>query len=124
MKRTLLIGVAALTAGLAGCNRERAEMRADPVVAAEIRQELTDARVPGTIQVAMTNGTATLTGIVPDAAAKSKAEDVAGDVDGVHRVVNNLRTTSAADAPMPGAGAPPPSPPPGHVPPSPPSEMR
>lgn len=56
---------------------------------------------PGTIGVATIDGVVTLSGTVPNAAAKEDAEDAAEDVDGVKQVMNNLRTAAAGDAPAP-----------------------
>jgi hypothetical protein len=98
MKRYLVYsGAALLACALAACSDSR--VRDDVTVAAEARQELLEEKVPGVIEITIVGGVATLTGAVPDAQAKAKAEDVIEDVKGVDRVVNNLRTTTAADAP-------------------------
>ena len=89
------IGAVALL-GLAACERGT---RDDITMASEARQELAEEKVPGAIEVTVVGGIATLTGAVPNPAAKEKAEDVVEDIDGVDRVVNNLRTTMAGDAP-------------------------
>lgn len=44
-------------------------------------------------------GTVYLTGTVPTAASKQRATELARQVDGVARVVNNLQAKSAGDAP-------------------------
>jgi hypothetical protein len=96
MRRYLAWTAGALLAlGLVACS----ENRDDPTIAAEARQGIADEKVPGAIEVTIVHGVATLSGTVPDTAAKVKAEDVVEDVRGVDRVVNNLRTTTAADAP-------------------------
>jgi hypothetical protein len=102
MKRYLVCsGAALLACAVAACSDSRD--RDDVTVAAEARQELLDEKVPGAIEITIVDGVATLSGAVPDAEAKADAEDAIEDVDGVVRVVNNLRTTTAADAPRPGA---------------------
>lgn len=93
---TMLVGAALLAAGLFACSNND---RDDVKISSAVRQELADQQVPGAIQVAVTYGVVTLSGDVPDSDAKAKAEDVADIVNGVDRVVNNLRTTTAADAP-------------------------
>jgi hypothetical protein len=93
---TMMVSAALLAAGLYACS---SEPRDDVKISSAVRQQLTEKQVPGAIEVAVTYGVVTLSGNVPDSDAKAKAEDVAEDVNGVDRVVNNLRTTSAADAP-------------------------
>lgn len=108
MKRLMVYGAALLAVGAAACNRaENRSARSDAAVAAEVRHDLAAKQVPGVIDVVFAEGTATLSGTVPDAAAKQRAASIADDVKGVDRVVNNLRTTTAADAPIqPGMGQP------------------
>ena len=97
MKRYLACLAGALLAlGLAACSDRN---RDDATIAAEARQGIADKKVPGAIEITIVRGVATLSGTVPDTAARAKAEDVVEDVRGVDRVVNNLRTTTAADAP-------------------------
>ena len=86
---------ALLALGLVACS----DNRDDPTIAAEARQGIADDKVPGAIEVTVVHGVATLSGTVPDTAAKAKAQNAVEDVRGVARVVNNLRTTTAADAP-------------------------
>jgi hypothetical protein len=107
MKRYLVYtGAALLACAVAACSDRRD--RDDVTIAAEARQELLDEKVPGVIEITIVGGIATLSGAVPDAKAKAQAEEVVEDVAGVDRVVNNLRTTMAADAPArPGAAMPP-----------------
>lgn len=98
MKRYIaLAGALLLAAGLTACSNDA---RDDASITANVRKELADDKVPGAIEVAVTYGVVTLSGSVPDTDAKARAEDAADDVAGVDRVVNNLRTTTAADAPM------------------------
>lgn len=51
------------------------------------------------VGVETVNGTVYLTGNVRDTADKRRASEIAGSVKGVEKVVNNLHTESAADAP-------------------------
>jgi hypothetical protein len=105
MKRLMLCGAMLLAVGAVACNR--GDNRTDAAVAAEVRHDLARKQVPGVIDVVFIDGTATLSGTVPDAATKDRAAIIADEVNGVDRVVNNLRTTTAADAPMrPDMGAP------------------
>ncbi|MGD9765140.1 MAG: BON domain-containing protein [Candidatus Binatia bacterium] len=85
------LGVAAL-AMAAGCN----ERRPDTQITADVRKELAEEEVPGTIDVSTANAVVTLSGTVPNQEAKDEAEDAAEDVAGVDRVVNNLTTAPAA----------------------------
>lgn len=108
VKHVIGIATALLVGGaLTGCEQER---RDNAAVTADIRRELAEQQLPNTINVAVTDGVANLSGTVRDDQMREKAEDIAEDVDGVQRVVNNLRvTTAAGDAPMgqrmaPGAG--------------------
>jgi hypothetical protein len=105
MKRWMICGSMVLTLAAVGCSRNDA--RTDAGIAAEVRHDLAEKNVPGVIEVVFVDGTATLSGTVPDAAAKTQAGKIADDVTGVDHVVNNLRTTTAADAPIrPGMGQP------------------
>lgn len=102
MKAIALTIAAALACGVAACTEDRREARpADSTITVEVQKELNEEGVRGTIVVTSANGIVTLSGTVPDIVAKNLAEDVAKDVDGVDRVVNNLRTTMAGDAPAP-----------------------
>lgn len=101
---TMIVSAALLAAGLFACsNNERDDVK----ISSAVRQELVEKNVPGAIEVAVTYGVVTLSGDVPDSDAKAKAENAAEDVSGVDRVVNNLRTTTAADAPARPEGLPP-----------------
>lgn len=97
MKRLMLGAAMLLALGATACNRTA---RTDAAIAAEVRHDLAKKQVPGVIDVVFNDGTATLSGTVPDAATKDRAAIIADEVNGVERVVNNLRTTIAADAPM------------------------
>ena len=92
---TTLVAASVLVLGVVACSRHT---RDDAAISAAVREELVEERVPGAIEVAVTYGVVTLSGSVPNAETRDKAGDVAEDVDGVDRVVNNLRTT-AGDAP-------------------------
>jgi len=105
MKRIVTFTAAiALAFGLAGCteseNRYGEAENTDAGITAEVERELIGEGLPGNIDVAANNGVVTLSGTVPDAEAKNRAEDIAEDIDGVDRVQNNLRTTMAGDAPQ------------------------
>jgi hypothetical protein len=103
---------------LAGCESNR--QASDEALNTEVKQNISTAKVPGTIDARADDGVVTLTGTVPDLAAKMRAEDVTIKVKGVTRVVNNLRTTAAADAPQrPAVNLPPNPPAEGNVPPAP-----
>jgi hypothetical protein len=92
MKKHLVSVGALLALALAACS----ENRDDFAITSDVRKELAAQKVPGTIEVITVGRVVTLTGTVPDGDAKDKAEDLADDVSGVARVVNNLRTTTAA----------------------------
>ena len=96
MKTMALAGAVALALTMGACTESA---RTDASIAAEVKDDLAEKAVPGTITVAVTDGVVTLAGMVPDTKAKEKAEDVAEDVDGVDRVVNQLSPSMAGDAP-------------------------
>src|SRR5689334_3509518 len=100
MNARYLMGVSAAAvlsvAVIGGCEQRRD----NATVTADVRRELTRQQLPGTITVAVADGVANLGGTVRDDQTRAKAEDVADDVSGVKRVVNNIRvTTAAGDAP-------------------------
>ena len=98
--KILLASTALLVAlGLAGCSDTT---RDDATITSEVRQGLADQHLPASIEVTTVARVVTLSGTVSDTKVRGKAEDVAGDVRGVDRVVNHL-TTVAGDAPLPGA---------------------
>jgi osmotically-inducible protein OsmY len=96
MKRIAFAVAMVLTLGLVACTETQ---RNDTVITAEVKSNLTDSGLPDSIQVTTYDGMVTLDGTVSDAEARSKAQDIADDVDGVKMVQNNLRTTMAGDAP-------------------------
>jgi hypothetical protein len=57
------------------------------------------------------DGVVTLTGTVPDLAVKEQARLVVAGITGVNRVINDLRSTTAADAPPHDPAAPSSNPP-------------
>jgi osmotically-inducible protein OsmY len=82
----------------------------DQNITAEVETALR-AQLPGKIEVNTRDQVVTLSGAVPDVAARERAADIAADVRGVERVENNLRATIAGDAPVGGMPAnPPPAP--------------
>jgi hypothetical protein len=95
MRRSLFLAPALLAIGvMAGCTQPRP----DSEIVAEVRQDLREGDVPGTIAVEITNGSVALNGSVPTEKAREQAEDIADDVSGVTQVTNNLRVV-AGDAP-------------------------
>ncbi len=90
----LTLAFAAPTAG-ADAQRRSSSTR----ITAAVKKELSARNIPGAIEVTADDGVVTLSGSVPDARAKARAEELASHVGGVEHVVNNLRTTMAADAP-------------------------
>jgi hyperosmotically inducible protein len=74
----------------------------DTAITAAVKTKLAADRTASLTQIDVdtVSGTVYLTGVAPTSAAKSHASDLADDVDGVIRVVNNLQIKSAAgDAP-------------------------
>jgi hypothetical protein len=102
MKKTLVIGAAALALGLAACtesDRYAAEPN-DDTITADVTRMLENEGVAGNIEVSANDGVVTLSGTVPNEQAKKRAEDIADDIYGVEVVQNQLRTTMAGDAPI------------------------
>lgn len=100
----LILGVV-LAGSLAACTAMTGESAGrnidDASITAAVKAKLAKEH-PTTltsIDVDTVKGTVYLTGTVPDMAAKQKAEEIAFDVSGVNRVVNNLQTRSAGDMP-------------------------
>lgn len=104
--RTLVAG--ALVALVAGCTSTTGKTVGqnfdDATISAAVKTNLaTDrARTLTAIDVDTVRGTVYLTGTVPNQAAKDRAAELANEVDGVERVVNNLqiRDRFAGDAPQ------------------------
>ena len=109
MKTRYLLGLTATAllsaAILGGCEQRRD----NGALTTELRDQLSREKLPGTITVAVADdGVANLGGTVRDSQTRDKAEDVAEDVDGVKRVINNIRvTTAAGDSPADQRKAPP-----------------
>ena len=94
----LMLGVSActsMTGRSAGRNVDDASITASVKsrLAADKASSLTR------IDVDTVNGTVYLTGTVTEEQDKHRAGQIAGEVGGVDRVVNNLQTRRAADAP-------------------------
>lgn len=103
------MAMAVVVASVVGCSDPSGERTAgyrDEKITADVEQALR-ANVPGTIQVSTRDRVVSLSGTVPDTAARERAAQIAMDVDGVARVDNTLRATVAADAPDAPAGLPP-----------------
>ncbi len=79
----------------------RGYSRSDERMREDINDRLTDdAYIDASdIEVAVSGGEATLTGMVPDRQTKRRAEDVAESVSGVNHVQNNLRVRSRTEVP-------------------------
>lgn len=90
-----LAACTAMTGESAGRNLDDANITA--AVKAKLATE--HATTLTSVDVDTVKGIVYLTGIVSDTAAKQRAGEIAYDTGGVHRVVNNLQTRSAADAP-------------------------
>lgn len=101
MRRSCTAVAVLLLAGTVGCTdpSERTVGFRDEKITAAVEASLRT-NVPGSIQVSTRDRVVTLDGIVPDAAARERAADLAGRADGVSRVQNNLRASVAADAPL------------------------
>ena len=90
-----------LAAALFGCrtNSSPEQQVQDLQITADIKAKLASddglSTVPN-VSVNSTNGVVTLSGQVNTAAAKAKAESIAGSVPHVVRVVDNLQVTAAA----------------------------
>jgi osmotically-inducible protein OsmY len=101
MKRGYILGVACLALGIVACTdaSERTVGYRDESITAEVEAALRTT-VPGKIDVNTRDQVVTLSGTVPNAAARERAGEIAADVKGVDRVDNNLRATVAGDAPI------------------------
>jgi hypothetical protein len=98
MNRWAVCGALALTLGVVACTES------DPDIVADANEAIMGEQVAGNIQVVSNDGVVTLTGTVPNSAAKERAAEIVGAVDGVDRVINNLRT-AAGDSPAAAAPA-------------------
>jgi Flp pilus assembly secretin CpaC len=110
MKRRYIVGMACLVMGLVGCTdaSERTVGFRDESITADVEAALR-AKIPGKIDVNTRDQVVTLSGTVPDVAARERAAEIAADVKGVERVDNNLRATIAGDAPAAGVAPNPPA---------------
>jgi osmotically-inducible protein OsmY len=107
---SVLAGVALVAS--VGCRdaMERTQGYKDEQITAAVEAALR-ANVPGEIEVSTRDRIVTLSGTVPDAAARERATQIASHTTGVTSVNNGLRATIAADAPAVGpAGLPPAAP--------------
>lgn len=93
-----LVSAVACAALIGACERPHTNLT-DGAINNEVRRQLNEAKLPGTIEPVTTNGTVMLSGTVPDNTAKVKAGDITQRVAGVSKVQNNLRVTAAGDAP-------------------------
>ena len=102
-----MVVAAALTLSLFGCTTMTGESAKanvnDAAITTAVKTKLAADRMTSLtrVDVDTVRGTVYLTGVVPDAAAKTRAQELAHRVDGVANVVNNLKTqsTSAGDTP-------------------------
>jgi osmotically-inducible protein OsmY len=101
------LALAALVAGLVGCasmtGKSASQNISDATISASVKTNLATERTRTltAVDVDTVDGTVYLTGMVPDAETKKRAGEIANEVEGVRRVVNNLQTssTAAGDAP-------------------------
>jgi osmotically-inducible protein OsmY len=104
MVRSLVMQLSLLAvlggAAVVGCQsttgRTTGEYIDDATVTTAVKSKLTADRASNftRIDVDTRQGTVYLTGIVQDSSTRSRAESLAGQVDGVHKVVNNLQVGS------------------------------
>jgi hyperosmotically inducible protein len=102
--------IAALCVSLFGCTAMTGESAKanvnDAAITTAVKAKLAGDRMASLtrVDVETVKGTVYLTGIVPDSAAKLRAQEIAQKVDGVANVVNDLKTQSTVAGDMPGAG--------------------
>jgi hyperosmotically inducible periplasmic protein len=90
----LLMVVALLGAGCRSMTGESAGQNIDDAtITTEVKGKLTAEKASNltSVSVATANGTVSLTGVVPTAAARARAEEIARGVKGVRGVANNLQ---------------------------------
>lgn len=91
---TLFMGMLVIAIGLAACSRVRNDADVTADVHTRIQQDAALKAAPITVQ--SSSGVVVLSGNVESEAARSLAENVARQVEGVKGVVNNLQVASAA----------------------------
>jgi hyperosmotically inducible periplasmic protein len=102
-----LVLATALVVGLCGCTAMTGESAKrnvdDATITTAVKSKLAADRVATltSVDVDTVRGTVYLTGIVPDAAAKLRAQEIAQQVNGVNNVINNLKTKSSAAGDVP-----------------------
>ena len=102
-----LVAATALVFCLCGCTEMTGESSKrkvdDATITAAVKSKLAvDHAAPLTsVDVDTVRGTVYLTGIVPDGAAKLRAQEIAHQVDGVKNVVNDLKTKSSTAGDVP-----------------------
>jgi Flp pilus assembly secretin CpaC len=90
----ILFAVAIAALACSACNRD------DTTINAEVQSRVNQS-LPRTanVEVAVSDGVVTLSGLVPTAAAKQRAEDVAKKVDGVKGVRDEIQLDPGPEAP-------------------------
>jgi osmotically-inducible protein OsmY len=105
MKTLRMLGIVALAFSLAACTKMTGRSAGrnvdDAGITAAVKAKLASegAVTLTSVDVDTVSGTVYLTGTVLDAAAKQRAGEIARQTDGAVRVVNNLHTRTAGDAP-------------------------
>jgi hyperosmotically inducible protein len=98
MRRSVAVAVLMVVLALgAGCRSMTGESVGqnidDATITTEVKAKLTGEKASNLtrVSVATANGNVSLTGIVPTAADRARAEEIARGVKGVQRVTNNLQ---------------------------------
>ena len=104
-----MIVALAVVAGLSACTamtgRSASRNIDDATISASVKSHLATDKVSSLtgVDVDTVRGTVYLTGTVPDLQAKQRAGEIASNVKGVQKVVNNLQTRSiSGDVPRHG----------------------
>jgi osmotically-inducible protein OsmY len=97
MTQRAWLGLALALGALAGCHRD------DATLTAQVQSKVnTTVKTPSAdILVQVDDGVVTLSGIVPSAGLKTKAEQAAGHVEGVKAVKDDLKVGAPAGATIP-----------------------